>query len=670
MKTQLPSTRRGELKFFKRYTIVMVSVFLAILLSLGSYFAHRLNELSRNELNVIEFYVDGNGQLLDYLFRSTIDQLQLIRLDLESQANRKGHCELGPHALQQAFSQTTEGFALKTNQDTGWQGQLVGAGELTDREPAFYCALSVGLALREYFGNLPNTLSAIDNAYFVSPQGLYVVAPSIPTDALPDPSVVAPALDSYFATIKKQVISYPQKMHEIQTLLSRKHGPAIPISTPIYVNDQFVGSLSIGLSIEFINRMNQKQRYPMGTVYLTNQDGQILVHPEFDAASLIDPDTNPAALAPDTFAPIDTLAALPHATASYHNDQVAIIYRLNTVPWKLAFMVPKAEIRNKILRDFGPGMLGVLAGLAILMIAGYWVTSRYYIRPAARLVSHVYHESNFDPQPMPEVPANWRPWFDAITRAFHESLELNNLQREIDIAAKLQASLLPRHWPKDPRYALWGKMLAAKEVGGDFYDHMQLENGNRALIVADVSGKGIPAGLFGMVSKTYLRSFSLDAQTSVGDIFQRANSQLCQDNDTCMFVTTFYGQYDPQTGIVTMANAGHPPQLLISSNGHIRWVSPPKPSPALGVVEDAPYEPSILQLEPGDQLLIFSDGVTEAMDTRNVEFGFDRLSALFEGQAAASAQAAVERVFEAIALHESGTERSDDITCLVLQRLV
>ena len=669
MRAELPSTRRGSLAFYKRYTIVMVSVFLAVLLSLGSFFAYRLAQQFQNEVHVVEFYVDGNGQLLDYLFRSTLDQLQLMRLDMETLTTFNDQCAFAAAEIDDLFVQTEDGFALRANANAQWHGQIVGLGSLENRQPSFYCALRVALALRDEFAETRDVLSAVDNAYFVSTHGFYLVAPAMTLDDLPNPAQIQDQLSGYFENIKHGQISHPTHMHDIQTLLSRKHGPAIPISTPIYIDGELAGSLSFGLSIEFINRMNQKQSYPAGSVYLINALGEILVHPEIDSGTLTSEAASISEIAPDRFPPIDTLATLPHATAAYHERQIIITYRLNAVPWTLAFVVPEDEVRNKILRNFGPAMLGVLAALAIMMLAGYWVTSRYYIRPAAKLINHVYHESNFDPQPLPEVPSDWRPWFEAITRAFHQSLELNNLHRELDIAARLQASLLPRHWPNEARYALWGRMLSAKEVGGDFYDYLPLEDGKIAIVVADVSGKGIPAGLFGMVSKTYLRSFALDTKATVSEIVERANKQLCQDNDTCMFVTALYAEYDPDTGLLQMVNAGHPPQLLIRAGGQASWVKPSKPCTALGVLPTAAYSQTTLTLAPGDQLLIFSDGVTEAMNTLNEEFGFERLLGLFDQQTVASAKTAVEMVFQAIGAHETGTERSDDITCLALQRL-
>jgi len=666
-------TKLSDLRFYKNYTIIMLVVFLAILLSLSAFFGKRLNELFETEVTAIEFYVDENGQLLDYVFRSALDQLEIISLDLELKSEQSGQCTSLPTGILNAhqFTRTEQGFELSAPSESPWLGSLIGAGTLNGRSEQFYCDLESTLLLRENFRNLPVALSGLSNAYFISANDFYLVAPGNLGD-LPKVTELRDDLPAFFQAIRADSHP-PQTLQQSQVHNSFKNelGPIIPVSTALFLKGRFIGSLSIGLSVEFINRMNLMHHYPNGTSYIADQSGEILTHPAInvDPTALTSTYTGDGSSGTHLFAPINLLDEFPHAKATIVDKNVIVVYRLKTMPWHLAFVVPKSQIHAKVLRQFGPGMLGVLLGLAILMITSYLVTSRYFVRPAAKLVTHVAHESNLDPQPIPDVPAVWRPWFEVITRAFHESVELVNLQREIDIAARLQASLLPRKWPEDQRYEIWGKMTPAKYVGGDFYDHLQLDSGDRALTVADVSGKGIPAGLFGMVSKTYMRSLAMYGLVAVNEILQRVNNRLFEDNDTCMFVTVVYGQYNPNTGVVSLANAGHPPQLLISAKGELRWIAPKKSSPALGIVQDATYEQTKLQLQPGDQLLMFSDGVNEAMNPANEEFGFERLAALFEGQPTQSARATVERVFAAIETHERETEQSDDITCMVLHRL-
>ncbi len=264
------------------------------------------------------------------------------------------------------------------------------------------------------------------------------------------------------------------------------------------------------------------------------------------------------------------------------------------------------------------------------------------------------------------VPALWRPWFDAITRVFHESLQLGSLRRELDIAARMQQSILPRQWPQDPRFDLWGTMRPAKDVGGDYYDHFPLPQGRCGLVVADVSGKGISAGLFGMVSKTLLRAIATQRELPAAQVAREVNDALCADNESSMFVTTFYGQYDPARGRLVYANAGHPPPLVLRAQGALEWLPGPGGT-AFGVIPGLAYAEGVVDLAPGDTLVVLTDGVTESIDADGHEFGKARLSALFEGRPAADAREAITRVLERIERFAHGVEPFDDITCLALR---
>ena len=252
-----------------------------------------------------------------------------------------------------------------------------------------------------------------------------------------------------------------------------------------------------------------------------------------------------------------------------------------------------------------------------------------------------------------------------MSRAFRESLQLGSIRKELDIAARLQQAILPRQWPQDTRYSLWGAMQPAKDIGGDFYDHFELADGRRGLVVADVSGKGISAGLFGMVSKTALRAQATHRLLGPAATLAEVNESLCVDNDSAMFVTTFYAQYDPVTGELSYANAGHPPPLVVRGDGALSWLARAN-GPALGVVEGAAYVDRTVVLAPDDMVLIFTDGVSEAMDMAGQEFGLPRIAELFDRLPAGAAREAVDRVLAEVAAFAGGAEQADDITCVAL----
>lgn len=239
------------------------------------------------------------------------------------------------------------------------------------------------------------------------------------------------------------------------------------------------------------------------------------------------------------------------------------------------------------------------------------------------------------------------------------------LQQELSIARDLQQAILPRQWPEHPAYTLWATMRPAKEVGGDFYDHFDVD-GRRGLVVADVSGKGISAGLFAMVSKTLLRSLATQATVDLGAMVARVNDGLAVGNDSCLFVTVFYGELDPATGRFEYVNAGHPPPLLVHTDGTVEWLAVTD-GMALGVMDGLDYGRGEVQLRPGDTLLVFSDGITEAMSPTQEEYGTERLATLFAGRVPADPREAAERMIAAVDAFAQGHEQSDDITCMALE---
>ena len=241
------------------------------------------------------------------------------------------------------------------------------------------------------------------------------------------------------------------------------------------------------------------------------------------------------------------------------------------------------------------------------------------------------------------------------------------LQNELDVARKMQQSILPTVFPQLPNCELYGHMVAAREVGGDFFDVVKLADGRYGLTIADVSGKGVPAAMFMMSSRTLLKGAAIGTPHP-GDVLREVNDVLEQDNESLMFVTLFYGVYDPATGELTYANGGHNPPLIVHPDGTSMEL-PQTNGVALGVMGGMEYEQSKITLEPGDTAVFYTDGVSEAMNGENEEFGMDRFSQVFADAPPSGAIAANKAVFKAVQQFADGTPQSDDITCLVLRRL-
>ncbi len=240
------------------------------------------------------------------------------------------------------------------------------------------------------------------------------------------------------------------------------------------------------------------------------------------------------------------------------------------------------------------------------------------------------------------------------------------LQNELDVASKMQQSILPTHFPKGSDYEVFGSMEPARSVGGDFFDVMQLDNGQIGLAIADVSDKGVPAALFMMSTRTLLKGSAIGS-SNPSEVLREVNDLLNEDNDTAMFVTTLYATYDPASGELSYANGGHNSPLIVHADGTSDLL-PLTGGIALGVVPDLEYAQKTVTLLPGDTLVLYTDGVTEAMSVDGEEFGTQRLQEVFVGPNSKNGQEASQAVFQAVSSFAGDTPQSDDITCLTLCR--
>lgn len=238
------------------------------------------------------------------------------------------------------------------------------------------------------------------------------------------------------------------------------------------------------------------------------------------------------------------------------------------------------------------------------------------------------------------------------------------LEQELDIARDLQRTFLPQPLPPQPEFEVFGLMESAKEVGGDFFDTFLIDDTHLGIVVADVSGKGVPAALFMAISRTLIKATALSSPSPAHTVSE-VNAFLAADNEQMMFVTLFHGVLDIATGAFTYVNAGHNRPYHLS-NGRIETV-PRTHGPALAVMEDIRYGEDTITLAPGDALFLYTDGVTEAFDKDEVAFGEERLEAVLAEAHDLPAEALSRAVHEAVVHFEDGTDQADDITCFALK---
>ena len=242
------------------------------------------------------------------------------------------------------------------------------------------------------------------------------------------------------------------------------------------------------------------------------------------------------------------------------------------------------------------------------------------------------------------------------------------INSELRIAHDIQASMLPRTFPPFPErkeFEIYATMDPAKEVGGDFYDFFFVDKTKLCMVVGDVSGKGVPAALFMAITKALFKSEALRGFPA-SETISRVNNLLCQDNQMCMFVTIFTMLLDTETGEIECSNAGHTPPLLCTRDGSLEYIHSPE-GMGVGVLENSKCVSRKMVLKPGDLMFLYTDGVTEAMNTQEQLFSEGRLKTCLASLRTKNLTEIVSGVRQQIAAHVQGEPRSDDITMLALR---
>ena len=265
-------------------------------------------------------------------------------------------------------------------------------------------------------------------------------------------------------------------------------------------------------------------------------------------------------------------------------------------------------------------------------------------------------------------------YLESMVRARTRELEASNAQlekakermeSELKIAHALQGAILPKTMPENPTYSGHAVMTPAREMGGDFYDFFTLDDGRLSVVMADVSGKGVPAAFFMAIARTVMRAAAARHPTP-GPCLQEVNDAICEQNPQDLFVTLFYGILDPDTGEFVYANAGHNPPFVVKRPGDVVPL-PMTGGMAVGVMPGMPYDEDAVTLAPGDTMFLYTDGITEAMNVEHEEFTEARLEEVLADARGLPVESVMENVTSAVVKFVGEAEQSDDITCIVLR---
>ncbi len=256
--------------------------------------------------------------------------------------------------------------------------------------------------------------------------------------------------------------------------------------------------------------------------------------------------------------------------------------------------------------------------------------------------------------------------YDELKAAQAQLIEKERLERELQVAADIQLSILPDVLPDVQGFDFGARILPARRVGGDFYDVFKLHEGQAGIVIGDVADKGVPAALFMARAHAFIMA-EADIGTSAADVLNLANRHITQVQKSAQFVTALYGILDVASCDFGYARAGHEPPLLLRPDGMVERI-PHSPGMSLGLWEIIKLDEKVIHFEPGSILLLYTDGMTDCRDPNGTPFGIERTKSALGGMAGLSAQQVCDRLLETLMAYQNGAGQDDDVTLVAIRR--
>jgi serine phosphatase RsbU (regulator of sigma subunit) len=257
--------------------------------------------------------------------------------------------------------------------------------------------------------------------------------------------------------------------------------------------------------------------------------------------------------------------------------------------------------------------------------------------------------------------------FDELKAAQELLIEKERLERELKVAAEIQMSILPDALPLVDGYDFGGRILPARQVGGDFYDVFILDTNKIGVLIGDVADKGVPSAIF-MARAHALIIAEADSVISPGDVLRRVNRHITRLEKSTQFVTALYGVLDINTGEFVYARAGHEPPLMLAPNGEVHRL-PHKPGMALGLWENITLDEYSVHLPKDSLLVMFTDGMTDCRNPKGQPFGLEKIKQTMAGLGQVTAQSGCDQLFDSLMLYQSGAKQDDDVTLVAIHAL-
>ena len=254
--------------------------------------------------------------------------------------------------------------------------------------------------------------------------------------------------------------------------------------------------------------------------------------------------------------------------------------------------------------------------------------------------------------------------FDELKEAQVQLIEKERLERELQVAADIQMSILPDVLPEADGFDFGGRILPARQVGGDFYDVFDLGDNKLGVLIGDVADKGVPSAIF-MARAHALIIAEADGSSSAGEVLRMVNKHVTRLEKSTQFVTALYGILDTKTGEFSYARAGHEPPLLLHKGGEVHRL-PHQPGMALGLWENITLDEYSLFLPKGSLLVLFTDGMTDCRNPKGEPFGLERIKQTLAGLQSLSAQLGCDKLFDTLMSYQNGSKQDDDVTLVAV----
>ena len=487
--------------------------------------------------------------------------------------------------------------------------------------------------------------------------------------------------------------------------------PCVTCSAPVYVGNQLIGVVAIDLFLDSMEEYVNESAKNGGFIYIVNDKGQVIFAPHdnplFEVEMYEDSDDLRESGNAELASFIRTALTQSTGLQKVNMDGTAYYMAgspMETAGWAVVSAVEESlteapakaliaeydQINDKASAAYADSTKKMdqrtIAVIVLILLFGILVSQLVagrIVKPIESMTAEIIEGAKtgklFEMKPLYktgdeiEVLAESFDDLSKKTKQYISDItsitaEKERISTELSLATEIQAAMLPHIFPPYPdrnEFDIYAAMEPAREVGGDFYDFFLIDEDHMCLVMADVSGKGIPAALFMMISKTILQSCA-KMGISAAEILTRTNDALCSNNQAEMFVTTWVGILELSTGKLTCANAGHEYPVLRRADGKFELYKD-KHDIVIGWMEGLEYEEYTLMLHPGDRLFLYTDGVPEATDAENRMFGNERMVDALNSDPDATPRQLLTNVREAVRGFVKDAEQFDDLTMLCIE---